>query len=98
MPDGACRDGSPSSSRRSWARARRRRTEAGEARMASSSPLGVRGPWEDMLTGLAGGTLAYNGTTVTFAVIVAAGYLLGSCPWGYWLVRLFHGEDIRSHG
>ena len=30
--------------------------------------------------------------------IVATGYLLGSCPWGYWLVRLFYGEDIRTHG
>jgi len=38
------------------------------------------------------------GETVTFAVIVAAGYVLGSCPWGYWLVRLFHGEDVRSQG
>ena len=35
---------------------------------------------------------------MTFAAIVAAGYLLGSCPWGYWLVRLFHGEDVRSQG
>jgi glycerol-3-phosphate acyltransferase PlsY len=39
-----------------------------------------------------------GGETVTFAVVVAAGYLLGSCPWGYWLVRLFHGEDVRSQG
>ncbi len=35
---------------------------------------------------------------MTFAAIVAAGYLLGSCPWGYWLVRLFHGADVRSQG
>jgi glycerol-3-phosphate acyltransferase PlsY len=35
---------------------------------------------------------------VTFTLIVAAGYLLGSCPWGYWLVRVFRGEDIRAHG
>jgi glycerol-3-phosphate acyltransferase PlsY len=41
---------------------------------------------------------APGGETVNFAAIVAAGYLLGSCPWGYWLVRLFHGEDIRSQG
>jgi glycerol-3-phosphate acyltransferase PlsY len=41
---------------------------------------------------------AAGGETVTFVVIVAAGYLLGSCPWGYWLVRLFHGEDVRSQG
>jgi glycerol-3-phosphate acyltransferase PlsY len=35
---------------------------------------------------------------VTFALIVVAGYLLGSCPWGYWLVRVFRHEDIRAHG
>jgi len=35
---------------------------------------------------------------VTFALIVALGYLLGSCPWGYWLVRVFRGDDIRRHG
>jgi acyl phosphate:glycerol-3-phosphate acyltransferase len=26
------------------------------------------------------------------------GYLLGSCPWGVWLVRLFRHEDIRRAG
>jgi acyl phosphate:glycerol-3-phosphate acyltransferase len=35
---------------------------------------------------------------MTFAAIVVAGYLLGSCPWGYWLVRIFRGEDVRKHG
>jgi acyl phosphate:glycerol-3-phosphate acyltransferase len=35
---------------------------------------------------------------VTFAAIVVLGYLLGSCPWGYWLVRLVKHEDIRSVG
>ncbi len=35
---------------------------------------------------------------MTFAAIVVAGYLLGSCPWGYWLVRLFHGQDVRLQG
>jgi glycerol-3-phosphate acyltransferase PlsY len=35
---------------------------------------------------------------VTFAAIVVFGYLLGSCPWGYWLVRIFRGEDVRRHG
>jgi len=35
---------------------------------------------------------------VTFALIVVAGYLLGSCPWGYWLVRIFRHEDVREHG
>lgn len=32
------------------------------------------------------------------ALFVVAGYLLGSMPWGYWLVRIFKHEDIRSHG
>src|SRR5580704_18616700 len=35
---------------------------------------------------------------MTFAGIVVAGYLIGSCPWGYWLVRVFRGEDVRRHG
>ena len=35
---------------------------------------------------------------MTTAVFVAAGYLLGSMPWGYWLVRAVKHEDIRSHG
>jgi glycerol-3-phosphate acyltransferase PlsY len=35
---------------------------------------------------------------VTFAALVVAGYLLGSCPWGYWLVRIFKHEDIRTVG
>jgi glycerol-3-phosphate acyltransferase PlsY len=35
---------------------------------------------------------------MTSAVIVAAGYLLGSMPWGYWLVRLVKHDDIRRHG
>ena len=30
--------------------------------------------------------------------LVVFGYLLGSCPWGYWLVRLFEHEDIRKVG
>ena len=42
--------------------------------------------------------MPYNEAAVTFALIVAAGYVLGSCPWGYWLVRLLHGEDIRTRG
>src|SRR5437763_7323785 len=32
------------------------------------------------------------------AALVAAGYLAGSMPWGYWLVRIFRGEDIRTQG
>jgi acyl phosphate:glycerol-3-phosphate acyltransferase len=35
---------------------------------------------------------------VKFALIVAAGYVLGSCPWGYWLPLVFRGEDVRRHG
>ena len=35
---------------------------------------------------------------MTFAGVVVLGYLLGSCPWGYWLVRIFRGEDIRKIG
>jgi glycerol-3-phosphate acyltransferase PlsY len=33
--------------------------------------------------------------TVAFVV---AGYLCGSLTWGYWLVRIFRGEDIRTKG
>jgi|SRR5690242_14879249 len=32
------------------------------------------------------------------ALLVVAGYVLGSMPWGYWLVRLVKHEDIRRHG
>jgi glycerol-3-phosphate acyltransferase PlsY len=32
------------------------------------------------------------------AAIVVSGYLLGSCPWGYWLPLVFRGEDVRKHG
>jgi acyl phosphate:glycerol-3-phosphate acyltransferase len=32
------------------------------------------------------------------AALVAAGYLSGSLPWGYWLVRIFRGEDVRTKG
>jgi glycerol-3-phosphate acyltransferase PlsY len=35
---------------------------------------------------------------VTFGAVVVLGYLLGSCPWGYWLVRVFRGEDVRRQG
>jgi glycerol-3-phosphate acyltransferase PlsY len=33
-----------------------------------------------------------------FAGLVLLGYLLGSCPWGYWLVRLVKHQDIRKVG
>jgi glycerol-3-phosphate acyltransferase PlsY len=32
------------------------------------------------------------------ALLVAAGYLLGSMPWGYWLPRLVKRDDIRRRG
>jgi acyl phosphate:glycerol-3-phosphate acyltransferase len=32
------------------------------------------------------------------ALLIAAGYVLGSMPWGYWLPRLVKGDDIRRHG
>lgn len=35
---------------------------------------------------------------MTFAAIVVFGYLLGSCPWGYWMVRVFRHEDVRTKG
>ena len=35
---------------------------------------------------------------MTTVLLVAVGYVLGSMPWGYWLVRVFKHEDIRRHG
>jgi acyl phosphate:glycerol-3-phosphate acyltransferase len=35
---------------------------------------------------------------VITAALVVAGYLSGSLTWGYWLVRLFRGEDVRTKG
>jgi glycerol-3-phosphate acyltransferase PlsY len=35
---------------------------------------------------------------VTYAALFVLGYLLGSCPWGYWLVRIFRGSDVRAQG
>ncbi|MGZ4257618.1 MAG: glycerol-3-phosphate 1-O-acyltransferase PlsY [Gaiellaceae bacterium] len=32
------------------------------------------------------------------AICVLAGYLAGSIPSGYWLVRIFRGEDVRKVG
>jgi glycerol-3-phosphate acyltransferase PlsY len=32
------------------------------------------------------------------AILTVFGYLVGSMPWGYWLVRIFRGEDIRTKG
>lgn len=31
-------------------------------------------------------------------LLVVAGYVMGSMPWGLWLVRIFRGEDIRTKG
>jgi acyl phosphate:glycerol-3-phosphate acyltransferase len=35
---------------------------------------------------------------MAFGALVVLGYLLGSCPWGYWLVRVLRHEDIRQVG
>jgi len=35
---------------------------------------------------------------VTEVVLVVAAYLAGSLPFGYWLVRIFRGADIRTLG
>src|SRR5881296_3452205 len=35
---------------------------------------------------------------MTTLLLVIGGYLLGSMPWGYWLVRLVRHDDIRQHG
>ena len=35
---------------------------------------------------------------MTTALLILTGYVLGSMPWGYWLVRLFKHDDIRRHG
>jgi glycerol-3-phosphate acyltransferase PlsY len=32
------------------------------------------------------------------AVLILAGYLAGSLPFGYWVVRLARGEDVRARG
>jgi acyl phosphate:glycerol-3-phosphate acyltransferase len=35
---------------------------------------------------------------VVAALAVLGGWLLGSLPFGYWVPRVFRGDDIRSHG
>jgi glycerol-3-phosphate acyltransferase PlsY len=35
---------------------------------------------------------------VLTAALVVIGYLSGSITWGYWLVRVFRHEDIRTQG
>ena len=32
------------------------------------------------------------------ALVIAGGYLLGSMPFGYWVVRIFRHEDVRERG
>jgi len=35
---------------------------------------------------------------VTTALVLVGAYLLGSVPFGYWVVRIAKGEDIRASG
>lgn len=35
---------------------------------------------------------------MTTVLLVLGGYVLGSMPWGYWLVRLVKRDDIRKQG
>ena len=35
---------------------------------------------------------------MTSALVVLGGYLLGSMPFGYWVVRALRGEDVRKVG
>lgn len=35
---------------------------------------------------------------MTYALVIAFGYLLGSVPFGYWLVSVLRGEDVREQG
>jgi glycerol-3-phosphate acyltransferase PlsY len=35
---------------------------------------------------------------VTTLVLVVIGWICGSMPWGYWLVRIFRHEDVRTKG
>ena len=39
-----------------------------------------------------------NTGALTLAFLIAAGYLVGSIPTGYWVVRVFKHEDIRKLG
>ena len=36
--------------------------------------------------------------SMNFVAAAAIGYLLGSIPFGYLLVRIFRGEDVRQSG
>lgn len=35
---------------------------------------------------------------MSVGLVIAAGYALGSVPFGYWLVRILRGEDVRDRG
>ena len=35
---------------------------------------------------------------MTAALVILGGYLLGSMPFGYWVVRIFRHEDVRERG
>jgi acyl phosphate:glycerol-3-phosphate acyltransferase len=35
---------------------------------------------------------------LTFAIVIAVGYLCGSLPWGLWLGRWLRGVDVRTLG
>jgi len=35
---------------------------------------------------------------VTAALILLGGYLIGSMPFGYWVVKVFRGENVRKAG
>ena len=35
---------------------------------------------------------------MTTALLIVIGWICGSMPWGYWLVRIFRHEDIRTKG
>jgi glycerol-3-phosphate acyltransferase PlsY len=35
---------------------------------------------------------------MTTGLLVVIGWICGSMPWGYWLVKVFRGEDVRTKG
>ena len=36
--------------------------------------------------------------TLGAVLLIIGGYVAGSMPWGYWIVRVFRHDDIRKHG
>jgi acyl phosphate:glycerol-3-phosphate acyltransferase len=44
------------------------------------------------------GRVVRNSGALTLAILIVAGYLVGSIPSGYWIVRVFKGTDIRTLG